>query len=41
MKKYDREDTRNKFDEESTQVFKFGHEIISNSLNEIFYFTGA
>ena len=36
VKAYDRVDAQRKFDEESTQVFEFGHEIISNSLNDFY-----
>ena len=36
VKAYDREDARRKSGQESTQVFKFGHNIISNSLNDVY-----
>lgn len=36
MKAYDRENAQRKSDEERKQVFKFGHKIISNSLNDFY-----
>ena len=36
VKAYDRTDARRKFGDESTYVFKFGHNIISNSLNNFY-----
>ena len=36
MKTYNREDARMEYGEESIQAFKFGHKIISNSLDDFY-----